>query len=88
MEKQMKMAHGASVPEEGYLPYSPVKIDGFTIQRKPSVLARFLMAFSPWLWRALESHIDALVTTRIVRFHEAMLARGQIKPIPQKSSQS
>jgi hypothetical protein len=35
--------------------------------------------------RWFESMIQPLITERILLFHDALIARGQIKPIPPKS---
>ena len=34
-----------------------------------------------WLWKKLEPYVNAKITMRILMFHEAMIERGQIKPI-------
>lgn len=41
-----------------------------------------------FLWKMLEARIDARITSRILLFHEAMVERGQIKPIQACSTQS
>lgn len=33
-----------------------------------------------WLWRQIESHVEAAITRRIVAFHSALIERGQITP--------
>jgi hypothetical protein len=38
----------------------------------------------PWLWRKLETNVDALITQRIVAFHNAMAERREINPIPEQ----
>lgn len=35
-----------------------------------------------WLWKKIEPKFQAAITNRILLFHEAMINRGQIKPIP------
>jgi hypothetical protein len=34
------------------------------------------------LWTALKSRVDALITDRILLFHDALVDRGQILPLP------
>ena len=36
-----------------------------------------------WFWKILERRFDALITHRIVVFHNAMIARRQIPPCDQ-----
>ncbi|MGB3549105.1 MAG: hypothetical protein WA993_00330 [Candidatus Binatus sp.] len=36
------------------------------------------------LFEELGPFIDALITNRIVQFHQALVERGQIKPIPKQ----
>ena len=33
---------------------------------------------------ATKFDVDNMITERLLKFHEALIARGQIKPIPQK----
>lgn len=36
-----------------------------------------------WFWRRIEPYVQVAITDRILKFHDAMLARGQIpKPTP------
>ena len=34
------------------------------------------------LWSALKFRVDALITDRILLFHDALVDRGQISPLP------
>ncbi len=34
------------------------------------------------LWNLLKSRVDALITDRILLFHDALVDRGQISPLP------
>ena len=34
-----------------------------------------------WLWGKLEPYVNSQITMRILMFHDAMIERGQIKPI-------
>ncbi len=34
-----------------------------------------------WIWALFKLRVDAAITNRIVTFHQAMLKRGQIRPI-------
>jgi len=34
-----------------------------------------------WLWGKIEPYVNAKITMRILMFHDAMIERGQIKPI-------
>jgi hypothetical protein len=34
------------------------------------------------IWEAIEGKVNALVTRRINRFHDALIERGQIDPAP------
>jgi len=37
-----------------------------------------------WVWRKLEPFVDGLITRRIVKFHDAMIQRGQIPAIKEE----
>lgn len=34
-----------------------------------------------WLWGKIEPYVNAKITMRILMFHDAMIERGQVKPI-------
>lgn len=36
------------------------------------------------LVEAIGKHVDALITGRLLKFHDGLVERGQIKPIPPK----
>ena len=36
-----------------------------------------------WIWNRLEPRINALVTARLIAFHDAMIRRGQITTAPE-----
>jgi len=40
-----------------------------------------------WLYKKIESYIDAQITRRILLFHRAMIRRGQIKYIGESDIQ-
>ena len=39
-----------------------------------------------WFWRLLAPRVDSAITMRLVTFHRALIARGQIEPISRKSN--
>lgn len=38
-----------------------------------------------WIWRMIEARVNALVTERIIAFHDATLRRGQIPAVPESA---
>ena len=40
-----------------------------------------------WVYKKIESYIDAQITRRILLFHRAMIRRGQIKYIGESGTQ-
>jgi hypothetical protein len=40
-----------------------------------------------WIWRLLAPRVDSAITMRLVTFHRALIARGQIEPISPKSNE-
>ena len=40
-----------------------------------------------YLWKKLETYIDAQITRRILLFHKAMIRRGQIQYIGESDTQ-
>jgi hypothetical protein len=55
-------------------------IGGVSFPRAPARKKEKLML--EWAWRRLEPRIQALITDRIVTFHNALVERGQIAPPP------
>ena len=41
-----------------------------------------------WLYKRLETRIDAQITRRIITFHRALIDRGQIKPLVDQGKQT
>lgn len=38
-----------------------------------------------WVWQLIESEAQAAMTHRVVTFHNALINRGQIAPVPSKN---
>jgi hypothetical protein len=38
------------------------------------------MTIEEAIWKKMESKVDAMITRRILAFHDALVERGQIKP--------
>jgi len=43
------------------------------------------MTVEELLWKRIETKVDALVTRRLLAFHDALVARKQIAPAPPSS---
>jgi hypothetical protein len=43
------------------------------------------MTVEELLWKRIETKVDTLVTGRLLAFHDALVARKQIAPIPPAS---